>query len=346
MKRVLIIIPDISLAGGTEKVASFIANSLVTLNLNVTILNLSSNCSPFYRVSSQVKIDSYENKKFFLFSYFKKNYFDIVIPISMGRLSVEISFLFKLCSISSTLILSEHVSYESFSKPVKILKKFAYSFSDHVVLLTQHDQLLLKKKTNCKTSVIPNASRFIPIENVNCKPSSKIVLAVGRMTYQKGFDRLLHLWSKTSSKENWKLRLIGEGEDKKALISLAIMLKIEDSVEFLPVTTNIDKEYLNAELLVMTSRYEGLPLAIVEAKSFGTPCIAYNCKTGPQELIENQASGVLIENGNQSKFIYHLERLLNDENHLTNLQKGALNSASNFTEEKIASYWSDLINAY
>ena len=346
MKRVLIIIPDISLAGGTEKVAAFIANSLVTLNLNITILNLSNNCNPFYRVSSQVKIDSYENQKFFLFSYFKKNYFDIVIPISMGRLSVEISFLFKLCSISSILILSEHVAYESFSKPIKLLKKYAYSFSDHVVLLTQHDQFLLKKKINCKTSVIPNASRFTPIESINCKPSNKIVLAVGRMTYQKGFDRLLHLWSKTSYKESWKLRLIGEGEDKKALISLAVMLKIESSVEFLSVTKNIDKEYLNAGLLVMTSRYEGLPLAIIEAKSFGTPCIAYNCKTGPQELIENETSGILIENGNESKFIYHLESLLNNKNYLINLQKGALNSASDFTEEKIASYWTNLINAY
>jgi len=346
MKRVLIIIQDISLAGGTEKVASFIANSLVDSDLNITILNLSNNCNPFYRVSSQVKIDSCKNHKFFLFSYFKKNYFDIVIPISMGRLSVEISFLFKLCSISSILILSEHVAYESLSKPIKLLKKCAYSFSDHVVLLTQNDQFILKKKLNCKISVIPNASRFIPIESINCKPSTKTVLAVGRMTYQKGFDRLLHLWSKTSCKGSWKLKLIGEGEDKKALISLAVMLKIQNSVEFLPVTTNIDKEYLNAGLLIMTSRYEGLPLVIIEAKSFGTPCIAYNCKTGPQELIENETSGILIENGNESKFIYYLENLLNDRNYLINLQEGALSSASNFTEEKIASYWTNLINAY
>tara|TARA_R110001583_G_scaffold69129_2_gene196180 strand:- start:21688 stop:22740 length:1053 start_codon:yes stop_codon:yes gene_type:complete len=347
MKRVIVIINDISKGGGTERVASFVANLLSEHNINVTLLSLSNNHPSYYELSPMVSLQYFLGKsKFSLARYLQKNKFDLIIPISMGRLSVEITFLCKIFGISAHLILSEHVAFERFSKPVQWLKLLAYKWSDETILLTEHDFYLLTKKVNANFTLIPNASQFPILKNIEMKANEPIVLAVGRLTYQKGLDRLLNIWSKIEEKNGWKLKIIGDGEEKESLANLISQLSISDSVSIFPSTKNIANEFLHAGLVAMTSRYEGLPLVLIEAKSFATPCVSYDCKTGPREIINNGVDGLLIAEGKESDYVQVLSTLISNKSFLSRLQKGALINAQLFSSPIIGKQWIELMRKY
>ncbi|WP_446924827.1 glycosyltransferase, partial [Klebsiella pneumoniae] len=113
----------------------------------------------------------------------------------------------------------------------------------------------------------------------------KIVLGVGRLTYQKNFMRLINIW-KNIDTNGWRLCIVGDGEERKEILTFCRQNGI-DNVEVYEATNNIDSWYKKSSALAMTSRYEGLPMVLIEAKNFGVPAIAFDCQTGPVEIIDN-----------------------------------------------------------
>lgn len=346
MKRISIFIEDISCSGGTERVATFLANELCLTGYDVVLISLTAkNGKPFYEIQSGVELKVLGSSGIkCLLSYLRKKDCDVIISVSMGRLSFKLCMLHMIFNLNSRLILSEHVAFEKASKIIRAMKWLSYQLADDLVLLTQHDYKLLAKSVRARISVIHNASNYKPVSDSILFEKKKIVLAVGRLTHQKAFDKLLHIWASINDHHGWMLRIIGDGEMQHELNHLISKLCLENSVILLPASMSIASEYQNASLLAMTSRYEGLPLVLIEAKSFGVPAIAFDCKTGPRELINNFEDGILIPEDDENEYTLQLSRLMNDNSMLKRMQKNAISDSENYTVDRISRYWKDLIS--
>lgn len=338
---ILIVIDDITLSGGTERVATFIANSLSIEGKKITLLSITAkNSEPYYRLDDRVSLEVVgSNNLLALKRSMDSKKYSFIISISMGRLSFKVALIHFISRLKSKLILSEHVAFEASTWLISKLKLLSYQMADELVLLTEHDHERLCEKIKPRVSVIRNASSFSIANQSVLETKEKTILAVGRLTYQKAFDRIINIWATIENKKGWKLKIIGDGEDKESIEYLIEINDLQDSVELLPSSKNIDIEYEKASVFVMTSRYEGLPLVLIESKSFGIPAISYDCKTGPREIINNNSDGFLIPENNIGMFKDKLETLITDENLRKKMQLAALNDANNYTRETIIAKW-------
>jgi len=162
-------------------------------------------------------------------------------------------------------------------------------------LLTNNDAKHYKFHKNAV--VIPNSLSFIPKKQSLLE--NKIILAVGRLCYQKGFERLIEAIALIRKKCNgWQVKIIGNGEDKENLLKHIKETNLEQIITILPPTDKIENEYCNASIYVMSSRYEGLPMVLIEAKSYGVPIVSFNCPEGPSDIIRDGIDGFLVEKDN------------------------------------------------
>ncbi|MDV1855025.1 glycosyltransferase family 4 protein [Citrobacter freundii] len=348
MKKIAILIWGLHSSAGTERVAVNISNQLCkNSNISVNLISMTG-LNSFYKIDSSVNVN-FLNCNGTLFPYLsavnflKKNKFDTVIVISMGKLSVITTLLKILRGIRSKWILSEHISFSKYSFLQKFIKRVTYYFADKVILLTRYDKNLISK-TNKKFMVIENSSPFTISLNVN--ENATRVIAVGRLTYQKGYDRLLDIWAEFCRHNPnflYPLEIYGNGELKESLILKCNELKISKRVIFHESVQNIEDVYKSAYCLLMTSRFEGLPMVLIESKSFGVPVISFNCKTGPDELINDEVDGYLVKDGDEKAFLEKMNLLLNDRKLRNVIAANALLSAQKYSSNKISSMWLDII---
>ena len=214
---------------------------------------------------------------------------------------------------------------------------------DKFVVLTHEDKQLWGNLPNI--TVIPNACTFKTTEKADL--SQKCVLAVGRLEEQKGFDRLLDIWSLLATNmPGWKLVIVGSGPLHDNLQKQVDSLGISDSVILQGSVKNMNDIYLQASILAMTSHYEGLPMALLEAQAFGIPMVAYACKCGPRDIITDGKNGFLIEEGNQPDFVQKLSLLMQDEGLRKQMGREAQVASKDFSEERIMSQWNLLFQSF
>ena len=214
---------------------------------------------------------------------------------------------------------------------------------ERFVVLTEADRLQWAE-AGCKQAlVIPNPCSLCGI-TLPALPREKEVLAVGRLHPQKGFDRLLRAWAPLEKRfPDWRLTIVGEGPERQHLETLIQSYKLERA-SLVGAQNHIERYYSRAALLAMTSRYEGLPLAMIEAMWCGTPCVSMNCPHGPEELIQ-KGGGLLVENGDISAMTNALSMLMSDDGKRIALGQKAQRYAQNaFSETTILNQWLQLIN--
>lgn len=172
-------------------------------------------------------------------------------------------------------------------------KRIARRF-DRFVVLTEEDKANWGDMDNI--CVIPNANTFSTKQTSLL--NTRKVIAIGRYSYQKGFDRLIKAW-KTVNRvcPEWTLDIIGEGEEKSKLQSLIHHENLSNSVRLMPATSDIINVYLGASVVAMSSHYEGLPMVLLEAQSFGLPIVAFACQCGPKDIISDGVTGFLVTEG-------------------------------------------------
>ena len=124
------------------------------------------------------------------------------------------------------------------------------------------------------------------------------MIAVGRLDYQKGFDRLIFVWEKVRKQmPDWRLDIFGQGEWREILQSMIDERGLQDVVRLNNPTKNIGDEYVDSSIIVMTSNYEGFGMVLVEAMSCGVPAVSFDCKCGPAEIISQHDGGLVVKNG-------------------------------------------------
>ncbi len=218
---------------------------------------------------------------------------------------------------------------------------------ERLVVLTRQDQEDWNKAGCTNVIVIPN-SCSMDGKKVPMKPRQKEVLAVGRLHEQKGFDMLLQAWKDVQSDDvqgtkEWTLRIVGEG-DKRAELEAQIQEMGLRNVQLPGCTDKVEDEYASASLFVMSSRYEGLPLALIEAMWCGLPCVAFDCPQGPAELLaENR--GWLVPNGDIAALVAQIEyAITHPDEAAQRAQKAQTFVQTTYSEATIMPQWLQIIN--
>ena len=266
--------------------------------------------------------------------------------ISISTFELSSSFLYKI-EDGSRKVLECHfckqekfiASSNFFINSLQYIRAFygrnrLASHYDKFVVLTEEDKSAWGNLSNIR--VIPNAITNIPYEKAALK--NKYVLSIGRISYQKGFDRLISAWALVAPNfPDWKLIIRGNG-DSNDLLRLVHKLGISESVEIKPATSQIADEYLKSSVYVMSSRYEGFGMVLVEAMSYGLPVVSFDCPCGPKELISSEY-GSLVPNGNINALASALMRWMRDESGRRIAGARAREAASQYVQDKVMDKW-------
>lgn len=345
MKKFLFVIQSLKNMSGTERVAATLANLFVkNFDCKVIIVNQEAKkeeCPYFLENNVQV-VRSTGN--FFKFAIdvqkiIRDECIDYVLIHNMGRLSLLMSFLKKY---KSSFISLEHVSFISRPKIIRLLSRILYRRLDKIVTLTDVDLEQYKKfiKIN-DIKRIYNICCF-PIERIPFENRENLVIAVGRLTYQKNFSALISAWALIDKKlPNFRLEIYGEGEER---INLQRIIEEKNlyTIKLMGNSMSILDVYKKAICFVMSSRYEGLPMVLIEAQTLGLPIVSFNCPTGPDEIIIQDRNGILVENQNVNELSKSLLGLLSDRNKLKLYSERAIVDAERFQKEKILDDWKDI----
>ena len=211
--------------------------------------------------------------------------------------------------------------------------------TSYVVALTEQDAHDWKPYVK-DIVVIPN---FITIEPKPVKDYSvKRVISAGRYAYEKGYDMLLKAWAMViKDYPDWQLHIWGDG-DRSPYVQLSEQLGIIDSVFLHPSTSDIAEEFSNSSIYVMSSRYEGFGLVLIEAMSCGLPCISFNCPYGPHEIIYDRADGLLAGNGNIKDLSENLSLLISNIDLRQRYGEQAQKDINRFKQGTIMEKWINL----
>ena len=219
-------------------------------------------------------------------------------------------------------------------------KKFASKY-DAFVVLTEEDRLAWGNMQNIH--VINNPLTKIPQESSSL--SEKKVLSLGRLTYQKGFDLLIKAWKKVHEIcPDWNLYIFGNGPDKKLLVEQCTALGLDNCIYINDATPKPEAEFLKSSLYVMSSRYEGLPMVLLEALSFGIPIVSFQCPCGPKDIIQDEF-GSLIKSENIDKLADSIIEWIKDENKRKDAGKKAKEASKNFKIDFIMNKWIQLFDS-
>ena len=198
---------------------------------------------------------------------------------------------------------------------------------DKFVVLTEEDRGYWEGLDNIE--VIPNARTFKLDAPSSCKAHQ--VLAVGRYCHQKGFDMLLEAWKKIDS-TGWTLRIAGSGEDLGPTPGNVVT----------GLSSDIRQDYLDSSIFAMSSRYEGLPMVLLEAQAAGLPIISFECKCGPKDIVEDGISGYLVPEGDTEALASRLKELMDDEGLRQKMGAAAYEASDRYDIEIIMKKWTDL----
>ena len=178
------------------------------------------------------------------------------------------------------------------SRSWRALRRFCYSQACVVVAQTRDAGRWLERNCHARVKVIPNFLRDLP--HIQCE-RELMIIAVGRLSIEKGYDLLLGAFSKIATKfPHWRICIIGDGTERGALVRLCDELNIADRVEFVGEVRQVETWMARAGLLVHPSRREGFPNVVLEAMGMGLAVICTNCRAGPSELIEDDINGRLV----------------------------------------------------
>ena len=341
-------------AGGTERVSTVIANKLSEEGYCVKFFSLHRGEKPFFDISPKIDICYLNDVPY---SNIYVNYLSNMLKIRKLCKINKIDYLIDVCTAMSLMSIpatifshTKVISWEHFNAGInwnpitsplsrRLVSRFAYK----VVVLTNDDKRIFDSKFKAKnTVVIHNPLTINPSGVVDI--GQKVAIAVGRLEHQKGFDILLYAWSKTKCRaKGWKLRIVGSGSLDSELRDLSLSLGIADSVEFLPATNNIVSEYLKASVFLLSSRFEGFGLVLVEAMSVGLPIISFDCDNGPRDIVEHNTTGILVSPLDIESFSNEIDTLSSDYNLRCELSKNALYSVERFKLEPILQQWKNIL---
>ena len=374
-KKILLVYYKLFKPGGVAKVLTNLANSLSEEGYTVEILLLMSKRDHFYPLNSNIKVHNIDtfshwawkicefNIKYLKFipkirninayiyhigvflmlrNWMRKNHqnYDIIIS-AWYKLS---SFLALNKKASKKTIAWEHVTYETGGVLYKdILRKYYKNLKGIVGI---NSPAIEHYKQYNKTYFIPNiiGEPFENQEKINFKDKENLISFVGRLDKEKNVVALLEIFKKANVSNDWKLQIIGDGNERVNLEQFVEKNQLQDRVIFYGTKTSeeILKLLRRSKIFGFTSLKEALPTVLLEAMFCGNAIISYNCNYGPSDIVKNN-SGFLIDVNNKEDFIQKLEMLTNSDEKLEKMMESASKEAQNWKQNEILKKWQETI---
>nr|MBP3725142.1 glycosyltransferase [Campylobacter sp.] len=347
MSKILLVVQTLS-KGGAERVVSNLSkeferighevkivlfNDIVCYEYGGEIVNLNLPASKnylikffrlFQRITRLKKIFNQENPDF-IFSFMESANFPCILTGKKVFVSVR-------CN--------PNLFFSIFQK---ILVKFLYNFNNVMVIpCSKGIELILNNEYGVKNT----KTMLNPVIFDNCceikedlsryKP---FILAVGRLDWSKNFEMLIRAFSKTRTSHEAKLIILGDGQKQEELRALISKLNLNEKVLLLGNRDNIRDYYLQSKIFVLSSKTEGFPNVLIEALSNNCACIATDCPTGPNEIIQNNFNGILVENKNEETMTKAIDELYFNEELIVKFKSNAAKSIEYLSVENIAKKW-------
>lgn len=239
----------------------------------------------------------------------------------------------------------EHLNFEVHQEDLKELIRNNYKKLDYVATLTDkdtEDYAEILKNSNTKvvklTNAIPTSDgRISFLEN-------KTIIAAGRLSSEKGFDTLINSFDLIKYKyPDWKLKIYGKGKYKGQLQNLIKEKHLYNQVLLMGPTNQITEKFLESSIFVLSSKYEGFGMVIVEAMQCGLPVVSFDCPRGPREIIKHEHDGILVENQNIEELAKALSKLIDNYEERQRLGANAYESVKRYSIDTIGQEWIKLI---
>lgn len=370
--KIVYCIPAINEAGGMERVLSLKANYFAQhFGYQIYIVTTEGRTSSsFYHFHSSIKIHDLDihfdahvpvYKRFFIHAWkrflYKRRlnqYLNRVNPdITIAMLRREVGFLASMTD-GSVKIAESHFYKDRFlyinPQISSFLPKYIWNFwikknvgklnkLSTFVVLTQEDKELWNELDN--VIVIPNPMSFVSSSFSTC--INHDVIAAGRYVYQKGFDMLISAWQEvTSMYPDWKLHIWGEGMLRDQLQKQIDAASIGNTCFLEGRSDDIAEKYVESSIFVLSSRFEGFGMVLIEAMACGIPVVSFTCPCGPRDIIQDGVNGLWVENGNVHELSRKIIYLIEHEDLRRRMGQNSAESISPYQIEKIALQWKEL----
>ncbi len=327
-RRLTLVISSLG-PGGAERVLTTIANSWVQKGAEVTLISLAPLGADFYPIDpriSRVGLDllSPSRGPMSAAAANLRRAQALRGAVLASRPDVIISFgdRTNLLTLISTLRLPIPVIVCERSDPrsqrlgwlPEQLRRSLYPKASALVVQTEVLRAWAVEISGTKAvHVVPNPLSFVEQDAHAPDAREQTLLSVGRLTPEKGHDLLLRSFARVYPRHRgWRLRIVGDGPSRSLLKSLAEELGISSAVDWTPLERNLAPLLRSAGLFVLPSRYEGFPNALLEAMAHGVPVAAFDCPSGPGEIVTDGVDGLLAPPGDVGALAAAIERLIGD----------------------------------
>ena len=352
--KVYFLISSLTTSAGTERITTLLANELAHLGYDVGVIAIHKGGAPFFSLDTSVKV-SYLNQESQtnIYLFYPLNIFKLrrILIRNKADIVIDVCSAMSLMSIPATVftgikvITWEHfnamVEWNSITSP--FARKLAALFSSHIVVLTETDKKIFEQRYKARNVItISN-----PITLQSETPSlltEKVILSIGRFEPQKGFDMLIDAWEMCRCKEfGWKLKIVGSGVLKSEMEDQIIAKNMQETIYLEPPTHQVIDLYKNSSIFAMSSRFEGLPLVLIEAMFMGLPIVSFDCETGPRDIVKNNITGRLVKANDVKSLAQNSDELAFNPTLLQEYGKNALLYNKQFELAPIIQKWITLI---
>lgn len=361
MKSLLFYFNSLQPSGGIERVIVTLANKLCnkyeitilvkdeptlfyTLDKRVKLLSLGNTLN--FNMNSQISrvftaINSlYKNTKS-LKHFLSKNSFDyyyLAHPLNV------LEFHLAQGVKNTDTIITEHGASDAYNPIYKKIKRWLYPKAKVYVVPTTTDTLFYQS-LKFPAQYLPHFKSDLHYENA--VQNENIALSIGRFTDVKQQQILLQIWNSLVNLKqikNWRLILVGSGELNTQFEEYINANNLQDFVFLKPPQQDIAFYYKQASLFLLTSKTEGFGMVLLEAISFGLPCISFDCPSGPRDIIKNNENGYLIEQNDTIAFEQALVKLVTDPSLRKEMGEKSLTISANWNDEKLLTQWNTILN--
>jgi glycosyltransferase involved in cell wall biosynthesis len=342
-------------AGGAERVMAQLLNHWAEQGWEVTVLTFEAReTQPFYRLHPAVRYRplALASSSGNLVEAVRSNWFRsrrlrrelrCLKPQMVLAFGTQTNVLVLTATIGTTLpvIVSERSDpiSDSVSKIWRMGRWLMYQRAQAVVAQTQSAAEFFRGSLGrAKLCVIPNPVT-VP-KALFLEKGRKRILAVGRLTREKGFERLIAAFQLVRQKHpDWTLRIVGQGSERAELVSQAKQLGLAETVEFPGLIKEIGREYAEADIFALSSRYEGFPNVLCEAMAAGLPVVAFNCRGGVREIISHGVDGLMVPAGDIGKMAEEISGLIESADRRGSLGAKAKGVALRYAPERVLAEW-------
>jgi glycosyltransferase involved in cell wall biosynthesis len=360
-KRLRICIVSEQLAGGGAErcsavLSQFLANHNCEVHHIVVIDKISYEYSGNLLNLGKLKSDKYNLydrvlRFKVLVQFFNSNTFDFIIDTRVVNRQFQEFFITKFIYNAPVIKIVHSFMTELYFPKNRFLAQHIFSKVKKIITVSNSIKTKIEKEYHYhQVATIYNPIDLKFIDNkakLFANYDFEYILAVGNMnTNVKQFDHLIDCYSKSDlPKHNIKLVILGEGLLQNGFLDLVKKLKLEDKVLFKGLVENPFLFYKTALFTVLTSKNEGFPTVLLESLASETPVVAYNCQSGPSEIIKHLENGILVDNQNKIKMIEAMNEMFSNKNLYLHCKKNARQSVEKFSIEKIGNQWLQLFNS-